>query len=38
LTLASRPQGFDGSAGTAVVTETDAILFTDGRYTIQVRL
>ena len=27
--------GFDGSAGTLVVTETDARLWTDGRYFIQ---
>lgn len=27
--------GFDGSAGTAVITQDKAMLFTDGRYTIQ---
>ena len=27
--------GFDGSAGTAVVTETSALLWTDGRYYAQ---
>ena len=27
--------GFDGSAGTAVVTATNALLWTDGRYFIQ---
>ena len=29
--------GFQGSAGTAVVLPEDAAIFTDGRYTIQVR-
>jgi Xaa-Pro aminopeptidase len=29
--------GFGGSAGTAVVLATEAAIFTDGRYTIQVR-
>lgn len=29
--------GFGGSAGTAVVLDTQAAIFTDGRYTIQVR-
>ena len=24
--------GFDGSAGTAIVTQTEALLWTDGRY------
>ncbi|UPA08808.1 aminopeptidase P family protein [Borrelia nietonii YOR] len=27
--------GFTGSAGTVIVTETDAVLFTDGRYFLQ---
>lgn len=27
--------GFDGSAGTAVVTQTEALLWTDGRYYLQ---
>ena len=27
--------GFDGSAGTALVTGTNALLWTDGRYFIQ---
>ena len=27
--------GFDGSAGTAVVTTTNSLLWTDGRYFIQ---
>lgn len=30
--------GFTGSAGTVVVTDTEALLWTDGRYFIQVRL
>jgi len=29
--------GFTGSAGAAVVLETDAVLFVDGRYTLQAR-
>ncbi|MCG7347254.1 aminopeptidase P family protein [Sphingomonas sp. ACRSK] len=29
--------GFQGSAGTAVVLSSDAAIFTDGRYTLQVR-
>ena len=29
--------GFTGSAGTAVVTKDDALLWTDGRYFLQVR-
>ena len=29
--------GFQGSAGTAVVLPQEAAIFTDGRYTIQVR-
>lgn len=27
--------GFDGSAGTAIITENDACLWTDGRYYLQ---
>lgn len=27
--------GFDGSAGTAIVTQTEALLWTDGRYYLQ---
>ena len=30
--------GFTGSAGTAVVTKDQALLWTDGRYFLQVRL
>jgi Xaa-Pro aminopeptidase len=29
--------GFQGSAGVALITQDDAILFVDGRYTVQVR-
>ncbi|XP_039299464.1 xaa-Pro aminopeptidase 1-like [Nilaparvata lugens] len=29
--------GFTGSYGTAIVTETKAVLWTDGRYTLQAR-
>ncbi len=28
--------GFDGSAGTAVVTHAEALMWTDGRYYLQV--
>lgn len=27
--------GFDGSAGTAVITQTEALMYTDGRYYLQ---
>ncbi len=29
--------GFTGSAGTAIVTQSDAVIFVDGRYTLQVK-